>query len=188
MKNLETINLAQNVIDKTFELWWPELEKDVNQIVKEFYKDTSIIPENSGDKKIDEIFNLVQYISNGIARLGIPHDSLDFGKYNELTDLVFMGNEWNHPIRVRVFPFNANDSADLKEIIITNKKTLFKNLQPDEYEHRGVTIEILFWQEVAVYWAINFRFHKGVTYFSTYNVELSKEELSEVETNVIWRD
>jgi hypothetical protein len=182
--SLASTGLSNELLTKSFEKWWPELEEKVTKVTKEHFPQK---PQIKKEDTLNEILNTTKFISKVVSRFNynLPTDSLDFARYDDETEpITFTGLLNNHPVKLIVSPvYKAN--GDTCKIEITKKGV--KELEP-EVHPRGVFIELVFYSEEGEFWSIYFHFHKGDTYISTQKVDIGENEASELEHNPIWRD
>ena len=187
-ERLGNSKVKEKVLDKAFNAWWPKLQKKVSDILVEDISHTNpLLKHLDNEKPIDRLLRLSDYIYVSVARLGLPREVFDFAKFTNSTELTYLGDTFNHPVRVRIFPFMKDGNH--KIFSITKHGEAIVNYERSKYPHRGVTIEILFYQEVESFFSITFSFHKGQTFLQTNQApELSKTERAELAFNPIWRD
>lgn len=180
--------MEEKALDRIFELWWPELEKEITKVTIEVVADMPISKRRNKEDILDEILDTSKYIARSITRLSPPATSFDLAQYTDITEVVFSGADYNHPARVKIYPFQENaDDNELKELIVKKNTIEIGKYIIDKIGQRGVSIEILFYSEYEMFWAIKYTFHKGITYFETYEVEVPEDEREEL-YSTIWRD
>lgn len=187
---LDENKLKEKLLDAAFDQWWPVLEEKIEEVTKESVVDLLTSKRINKEDILEEILDTSNRIARSVARLSIPASSFDLAKYVGplTTEVVFSGEEYNHPVRVRIYPVRESDSNnELKELIIKKNTIEIERCTRDNISQRGVSIEILFRSEYGLCWAVKYRFHKGITYFETYEVEVPEDERKEL-SSTIWRD
>lgn len=202
-KLFKCINLVSheaNKLDETklrviFDKWWPDLENKIKGIN---------IPskQTSPSKTISEISEEVLLNTRSILMELRKNDSyendrrdiIEFSKFNDDATVRFEGREWNHPVEVRVFPVPNNPSdINSTEMVSISKLGVRRFDQFPSLKGRGCEVELVLWSEENGIWALNFRFHKGMTYLSTSLTKVDKDlktlldNLDKYEPT-IWRD
>ncbi|HUM51155.1 MAG TPA: toll/interleukin-1 receptor domain-containing protein [Chitinophagales bacterium] len=178
--------LNDNILEKSFQKWWPDLKEHIDKVTNEYFPQIKRQEEEKSDR-LDEILMTTKYISKVVSRFNynLPQDSLDLAKYNDETEpIIFAGLENNHPVRVIVDPVNKTDGT-LCRIEITKIGVLEL---PSINNGRGVNIELLFNSEHGGFWNMDLGFHKGDTFMSTNKVDLDEETAKKLSFNTIWRD
>jgi len=177
--------LSESMLNRTFDKWFPELEEKILKIQKTYVQD---FPHHENDNEINEILKLTRFISETVSRfnLKISSDELDFSKYSNNQEIMYLKKDYNHPVKIFVNPVNGDDGT-LKEILIDNNGI---HISPSKgAEGRGVIVKILFFTEVdETFWNLILHFHKGNTYISSETVYLSYEETERLRYAPIWRD
>lgn len=182
--SLEEHKLQKELLNKSFDKWWPELEEKINKVTKEYFPKK---PQIKKDNTLTEILNNTKFISKVVSRFNynLPSDSLDFARYDDETEpITFTGLTYNHPVKLIVSPVYKTDRSTCK-IEITNKGV--KELET-EVDTRGVFVDLIFYSEEGEFWSVYFHFHKGETYIKTRKVDIDKIEAEELMHNPIWRD
>lgn len=177
--------IADAILNKSFEKWYPELEDKILDIQNNYSPD--LPPKIEGDNTLNEILRTTKYISNVVARfnLKLPSDSLDFVRFTEEKTVEYATKGNNHPIFIHVNPINDSDGI-LKKLTISKKG--FDISPSNGPTGRGVLIEILFYSEDDVFWTLSFHFHKGDTYITTRLTDIPVEEAESLQFETIWRD
>lgn len=173
------ISINQKVLEKSFEKWFPDLEKSIKKIQDE-HSNYSRYFELFTNKSNDQ--NIVENILHKNIRLII--DTFDFTRFSKEQPIEYLSNTFNHPIQVRVNPVIDKDGI-LKEVLITSKGI---DIKPSEGPYgRGVLIEIIFYSEDHLLWKLTYHFHKGETYIKTEVIE-NLSSSTNGDFDVIWRD
>lgn len=177
--------ISDNILSRSFEKWFPDLEEKIKKIQEEY---SPVLPPKQEDANtLDEILRTTKYISNVVARynLKLPTDTLDFVRFSEEQTLEYATNGNNHPVFIRINPINDNDGV-LKELSISKKGV---DISPSRGQTgRGVIIEIIFYSEQDVFWKLSFHFHKGDTLVTTKLVDIPVDEAKLLQYETIWRD
>ena len=202
--------LTEKTLEKVFEKFWPELENKIDHIIENTSIDQEDVVERSEKDILEEVLDLTRSLAqnqgrrstqelwesiSGIANKNEPIETL---VSNEKTVLkatdghILSPNraEFNHPVAVEVHPVSISQDGEKKLVNVSIKKGSVEiNELQSPPVHRGVSIKILFFsEEDGGYWTIGFRFHKGLCFVETENVELEKEKKEELIGQTIWRD
>lgn len=177
--------INENLLNKSFEKWYPELEDKIKKITDTYFPPQPQKEET--DNTLNEILRTTKYISNVVARFNVnlPSDSLDFARYTADDPIVFSDKGYNHPVKVYINPINDTDN-ELKEITITKKGIEINNSSGPN--GRGILIQILFYSEEDMFWTLTFHFHKGDTFVTTEITDIPEDEAIFLKHETIWRD
>jgi hypothetical protein len=177
--------INENLLSKSFEKWYPELEDKIKKITDTYFPPQPQKEET--DNTLNEILRTTKYISNVVARFNVnlPPDSLDFARFTDDDPIVFSDKGYNHPVKVYINPINDTDDV-LKEITITKKGIEINNSSGPN--GRGILIQILFYSEEDMFWTLTFHFHKGDTFVTTEIIDIPEDEAIFLKHETIWRD
>lgn len=177
--------INDNLLSKSFEKWYPELEDKIKKITDTYFPPQP--QKEVTDNTLNEILRTTKYISNVVARFNVnlPPDSLDFARFTDNDPIVFSDKGYNHPVKVFINPVNDADN-ELKEITITKKGVEINNSSGPN--GRGILIQILFYSEEDMFWTLTFHFHKGDTFVTTEIIDIPEDEAIFLKHETIWRD
>jgi hypothetical protein len=176
--------LSESILNKSFEKWYPDLEKRVRKTHNRYSKMSSNLNENNSE--LNSLHELTNNISNAISnsQIKIATDSVDFIHFINEQTLAFSEKSNNHPVKIRINPVNDKDNI-LKDISIDNNGIHIE--KSTGCGGKGVAIDILFYSEFDLLWMLSFQFHKGDTFVTTKNLEVPTNEFEKLRYNTIWR-
>lgn len=185
--------LALDVIERVFEKWWPDLERDIATC---FANKEKLVAKRSVDSMVEEVLELTRRISKGSG--AIPpiyfRGSSPQGNENYLLKLSDegavtspAGSDWNHPVAVTVGPVRIPNSENYHKLSITHTGVETLDLG-EKAASRGVTVEVFFHSEQGHFWSLQLDFHKGLTYGKTRLVADEEALRLALPDTTIWRD
>jgi hypothetical protein len=183
---LEEKPLDLDSLKKTYNIFWPELESKINDVINQPESKNLAFEEPSDREYLKEILLLNRQILNN------QDESLKgyinyISKYNDIELLSPDNNDMNHPIKVVIDPIEIDEEGIKKLVRIVVEKNK-ANIEKTDYpnDRRGVQISIIFDSEFEDnLWKIDFIFHKGNTYVSSSRIKVIEKEIDD---NTIWRD
>lgn len=184
--------LNAEILDRVFEKWWPDLEKDVNLAIE-----SQEIPEivRSPDAILSEVLELSRFIAKNVGsagrKLSNPTDVEGERALVKISDADSIispnGDDFNHPVSVRIGPM-PTDKDDTYNIIVVSHKGVHRQNTTRSIGERGVIVEIFFYCEQDYHWSLAFRFHKGETYGEARLVSKREAMVLGLDDQTIWRD
>lgn len=189
---LKEKGLTADILNRVFEKWWPDLEKDVNLALA-----AEEIPEviRPPELILAEVLELSRFIAKNVR--AVDRNLLERAQNIE-GDRVLLkiseggfiyspsGDEFNHPVLVEIGPMPTADEEKFETIFVSYRGVEHKAIT-DKIQDRGVTVEIFFYCEEGYYWSLSFKFHKGSTYGNVRMVRGDEAASLGLDTQTIWR-
>ncbi|GAB5523136.1 MAG: hypothetical protein Roseis2KO_10080 [Roseivirga sp.] len=186
-RRVRTNPLSEKLLGKSFDLSWPELEDKVLSMTRNKSSEDSPDLSIADEESIDTVLRITRHIASQVSLMNKQPLDIDFSIFSQYYDLNFLGNNFNHPVRVRVFPVINKSTYKLLEI--THKGQSYTDYNIANHPSRGVSIEILFYQESDTFFTVTFTFHKGQTHLETNDSpKMTTEERTDLAFQPIWRD
>jgi len=190
---LKEKGLTAEILNRVFEKWWPDLEKDINLALAAEEMPEVIRPPEA---ILTEVLELSRFIAKNVGT--IDHNLLEQTKSNEpyrvlvkLSEQGFInspaGSDFNHPVLVTIGPMPAAEEEKFETIFVSHRGIEHKAII-GKFSDRGVTIEIYFYCEEDYYWSLSFMFHKGSTYGKARMIREDEASSLGLETQAIWRN
>jgi hypothetical protein len=123
----ETEKLSEKLLANAFEKWWPDLENSISNILETVKEPQAPSKSRPNSDILEEVLYLTREMSKTnleilsaqkiINRFG----GIDFSQFDSETEVFYKGDNFNHPIRVRIFPYDSEPGSEAgdKQIIIT---------------------------------------------------------------------
>lgn len=181
--NKKLVNgIKENILEKSFEKWWPDLNKSIEKCTAENYRPSNgLLMPTTQSLILRNTYDILSMLRNKKGDI----DSFDFLPFAEEVYIKYFGNDNNHPVQVTINPVEIE--GHLKQIIVENESVVISDSSGPN--GRGVEMQIIFSSEHGEFWYISIHFHKGQTFLtSNYADFLSQEEKEKFFVNTIWRD
>jgi len=187
--------LPENILSKSFEKWWDELEQDIREIPP---NTESLIQARPDSEILSELLDLCRFVARSVRRSPSELSKPSFPEKEFRQSLLEVNSmdailsphqdEWNHPVLIRIGPiFRDNEEKELVKLTVRRGQIRVEQMK-DAPDVRGVSIELYFHTEVGPYWLLDLSFHKGMTIGRKTIVDQRKAVELGLTEDTIWRD
>jgi len=189
---LKEKGLTAEILNRVFEKWWPDLERDVSlalaaEEIPEVVRPTEAI--------LAEVLELSRFIAKNIG--AVDYKLLERTQGIEEGRVLVKisengcisspsGDDFNHPVLVKIGPLPSGRKDEYENITISHRGIEHEAIAVKVVD-RGVTVQIFFFTEPDYFWSLSFAFHKGCTYGNARTIRGDEAATLGLDNQAIWR-